>query len=335
MKITLISALALAMAVLAAPASKAESLWEVYELALENDPQIREAEANRRAALENKPQALANLLPNITLTANEQTDQDSDGTSSFFDSDTLTNVTRPFDQSTEQTSISVQLRQPLFNWDNWVRLRQANSQVAQAEADYQSALQDLIIRVSETYFDLLAAIDSLEAAVATREAIGRQLDQAKKRFEVGLIAITDVQESQSGFDNAVAGVIAAERSVATARENLRALIGIYIERPASPTEDLPLLSPDPENQDEWVNRAFAQNLQLISSRLSVDISGDEIARRRAEHYPTLDLVATKNRFDQQQLSIIEGIASPSGTDSETETVQLQLSVPIFGGGAIR
>ncbi|MEE8118488.1 MAG: TolC family outer membrane protein [Gammaproteobacteria bacterium] len=334
MKRFLVSATLAAMAVLITPVAQSDDLWEVYQLALDNDPQIREAAANRRVAVENKPQAIANLLPQLDLSATEQTQQDRTGSQSFFDSGSLQNVSLPLDQQTENTSITLTLRQSVFNWGSWAQIRQANSQVAQAEADYQNAQQDLIIRVSQAYFDLLGARDRLEQGRATTVSVGRQLEQTKKRFEVGLIAITDVQESQSAYDTAVAAVIAAERNLATAREGLRSIVGVYID-PYTLRTDLPLIPPDPQDDEQWVSTAMSQNLSLISARLGMDIATEGSARSRSAHYPTLDLVLSRNKFDQQQESIIAGVLSPSEVDVDTNTVRLQLQVPIFNGGRIR
>ena len=154
-----------------------------------------------------------------------------------------------------------QLSQTLFRWDQWQRLKQADSQVALAEADYRAAQQDLMVRVSQRYFDVLAADDTLTAAEATLEAVGRQLEQAEKRFEVGLIAITDVQEARAAHDSATAGVIAAKRGTGQ-----RAGIPARADgRPptrssSSPLDAMPLDQPQPFDEQHWVDRALDQNL---------------------------------------------------------------------------
>ena len=126
----------------------------------------------------------------------------------------------------------------------------------------EAAQQDLLLRVATAYFDVLAAEDNLASAVAARDSVSRQLEQSQRRFEVGLIAITDVQQSQAGFDDAVAVEIQAQRLLATSHEHLREIIGEIVTDLASPTDDLPLLTPDPANAEEWVQTALGSNLAL-------------------------------------------------------------------------
>jgi outer membrane protein len=171
--------------------AQAADLIEVYQRALQNDPQIREADANRLASRESKPQALAALLPQINATGSYNK-TDSTG-SAVFQRDVAGVVAfepRDIEENQKTKAYQIQLRQTLFRWDQWSTLKRADAQVAQAEADYQAAQQDLIQRTSQRYFDVLAAQDTVDAAQATLEALNRQLEQAEKRFEVGLLAIT-------------------------------------------------------------------------------------------------------------------------------------------------
>ena len=185
-----------------APAVQAEDLLTVFERAVLSDPQIREADALRRATLESKPQALAALLPQLSGAASRQKDDSSGTSTSEF---VLNGVLVPSDRSgegdTTNTRWSVDLRQSVFSWANWVALKRADKTVAQAEADYQAEEQNLISRVGDAYFNVLAAQDTVEAQSTAFEAISRQLEQADKRFEVGLIAITDVQEAKAARDS--------------------------------------------------------------------------------------------------------------------------------------
>jgi outer membrane protein len=223
------------------PASGAD-LLSIYDQALVNDPQIREAQANRLVGREARPQALASLLPQLSASAGKSRSwSNTNGTQELFPGDPNP---LPFDSksSSSGTSWGLSLSQSLFSWQNWVALRTADHQVAQSEADYLAALQSLAQRVAQQYFAVLNARDDVEAQEAAREAISRQLQQAEQRFDVGLIAITDVQEAKAERDNAAAQVIAAKRRLASAEEQLRATIG---EKPVGlnePTEDMPLLS---------------------------------------------------------------------------------------------
>lgn len=306
----------------------------VYRKALLSDPLIREAEANRLAALEAKPQARAALLPQLSAAA-VYDDSSSDGSRTFFQNTSsgiaIFNIDSESDATRESWELT--LRQSVFRWENWVALRQASAAVAQAEADYAAARQDLILRTAATYFDVLAAQDTLEAAQATYDAIARQLEQSEKRFEVGLIAVTDVQEAKAAFDSASASLIQAKRNLATTQERLRELTGETYGELARPGAEMPLAGPDPANADDWVRLAMEQNQRLISSRLAADISRENISARRGGHYPSLDLVVSRSAFDYESDFTSGGFSGPNNSDSEDTSVTLQLTVPLFSGGA--
>jgi outer membrane protein len=217
---------------------QAESLLEVYQQALQSDPRIHEAEARRLAALEAEPQARSLYLPQIDADASWQRD-DSSGSSLFEDTTGLP-VSIDTETDGETTRWQVGLRQTIFRWDQIVGIQRADKIVAKAEADREAAQQDLIIRVGQAYFDVLAAEDRLTSLHANRQAIARQLEQAKQRFEVGLIAITDVQESQAAYDQAVADEIGAKRVLATARNRLQEITGQYVGELSARGDVLPL-----------------------------------------------------------------------------------------------
>ena len=235
-------------AVLASSAAQAADLLEVYQRAVQNDPLIREAEANRLASRESKPRAIGALLPQIEA-AGSIGQSDSEGSQTFLTRSSLTDPNAPpiistTDQETDAdfTQYRLQLTQTVFRWDQWKALSQASSQVAQAEADYAAAQQDLMLRSAQRYFDVLAAEDTLQSVTTARDAISRQLEQANKRFEVGLIAITDVQEAKAAFDNANAVVIQSKRNLATAHELLRELTGDPFHDLSKLSESMPLTS---------------------------------------------------------------------------------------------
>ncbi len=325
---------AVLLALLAAAAQSAD-LLEVYERALQSDPLLREADANRLAALESKPQARAGLLPQLTLSAS-RTDAKQDGQSSRFAGGSFADTLSDDDEN--QAAFRLSLTQPLFRWDQWLGLKQSDKIVAQAEVDFELAQQDLIVRVAERYFAVLTARVDLEAQQANKEAIARQLEQAETRFEVGLIAITDVEESRAAYDQAVASEIQARRVLATARENLRELTGIYFEDLEAPDEALPLAAPAPADDDAWVSQAMEQNLALVSSRFGVEIAKDSIKVQRAGHLPTLDLIVRRDDFNASGDGTLEvpgfGPPGPSTTSNDftTDTILLQFNLPIYSGG---
>ncbi|MGB5492422.1 MAG: TolC family outer membrane protein, partial [Woeseiaceae bacterium] len=226
------------------------------------------------------------------------------------------------------------LRQSLFRWDQIVGLRRADKLVARAEAVREGAQQDLIVRVAQRYFDVLAAEDRLTSIHADRTAIARQLEQAKQRFEVGLIAITAVQESQAAYDKSVADEISAKRSLATAREFLREITGEYVPALSAPGDDFPLITPDPNDETSWVNLSMSQNLNLVASRLDERLARDEISFRRNGHYPTIELVANSGESDTEaDRSFNNSPFIPADSDGSSDSIAIQFSLPLFAGGA--
>jgi outer membrane protein len=309
-------------------------LLAVYERALTSDPQIREADALRRATRESRPQALAALLPQVTGSASRQKDDTSGTSTSVF---VLNGVLVPSDRSGNgnqtNTRWSVDLRQSVFSWIDWVALRRADHQVAQAEADYQAAQQNLISRVGDAYFNVLAAQDTVEAQQSAFDAISRQLEQADKRFEVGLIAITDVQEAKAARDSAAAALIAAKRSLASTQELLREITGEDYPNLTKAGESIPLRSPDPIDENQWVARSMEQNLALISSRLAADIARDNVRSAFGGHLPEVSLTASRSnaQIDSEQ-RLRTGAISTANSDTDDTAYALQLSVPLFAGG---
>lgn len=334
-KLISIKALLLAVGALAVGGTaQADSLLEIYRQALQSDPLIHEAEARKMAAFEAEPQARSLLLPQIDFDGS-WTSQDSSGTSIFEDSSGVpTAINTETDSDTTQWQFT--LRQTLFRWDQIVGLRRADKIVAKAEADREAAEQDLIIRVSQAYFNVLAAEDRLTSTHANRQAIARQLEQAKQRFEVGLIAITDVQESQAAYDQANADEIAAKRSLATSREFLREITGEYVGALSAPGDEFPMRKPEPTNEKAWVDLAHAQNLALISSRLDEELARDEISFRRDGYYPSIDLVASSGERDTEADRIVGGgPSSVADSDGRSDSISIQFNLPLFKGGGNR
>jgi outer membrane protein len=311
---------------LSGPAHSA-TLLEIYQQALQGDPQVHEAEARRLAAQEAKPQARGVLLPQISVTG-DWTQTDTSGTSFSI----INNQTTTFEQDNTSTNWGFGLRQTLFRWDQIVNLRRADKTVTRAEAVREAAQQDLIVRVAQRYFGVLAAEDRLSSINADREAIARQLEQAKQRFDVGLIAITDVQESQAAYDQSVANEIGAKRTLATAREFLREITGEYVTDLDAPGEDFPLLDPSPNSESSWVNLSLQQNLNLVASRLDEQLARDEISFRRNGHYPTVDLVANTGENQSEGDAVANGFPSSFDDTATRDQISIQVTVPLFAGG---
>ncbi len=329
-------------ALLATPGlASAESLLEVYQQALQSDPLVREAEANRQAAEEAAPQARGALLPQITATGSYE-DSQSEGNNVFVqqigadptDPNSFVTLNAERERDSKAQSWQVELTQTLFRWDQYVELKRAGKRVAQAAANYEASQQDLIVRVADRYFNVLAAQDSLAAAQASKRSIARQLDQAKQRFDVGLIAITDVQESQAAYDQSVADEIGAKRSLATAKEFLREITGVYSGDLEAPQRTLPLAVPEPADADRWVMTAIDQNLTLQASRLNAEIARAEISSRRSGHYPSLSLFARVSDIDDEATQQLNnsGRDDPADFAQRTDAIGIQFSIPLYSGG---
>jgi outer membrane protein len=325
----------LALALLAsAGVAAAKDLAGVFEDASHNDPVIRQADANRLAAREARPQAWSAVLPQLTGTAGVTRDHNTGFQDQIVFTPNIGVVPLPSVTDTTSKKWALNLQQNLFSWQKWMSLKEAGREVAQAEASYQAAEQQLIVRVAQAYFAVLASVDGLQANQASLEAISRQLDQANKRFEVGLIAITDVQEAKAARDTAAAAVIAAKRTLATTGDQLQEITGQMYDSLSKPGTDMPLASPEPADQSRWVNISLEQNLSLISSRLAAEIARDEVRIAIGGHLPTLDLVAGRSYLRTDENLNVPGLLQVPDLASKFNDRQigLQLTVPIFSGG---
>jgi outer membrane protein len=285
------------------------------------------------------------LLPQVTGTALANKERDTGSSNQAF-SFTDVSTGKPivvvenqdFDgrTTTHNHKYGVDLKENLFRWENWVALQRADAQVAQAEADYQAAQQDLMSRVAQRYFDVLASQDDLDAQEGALASVNRQLEQAEKRYEVGLIAITDVQEVRASHDSSAAAVIAAKRQVASAQEFLREITGDLFDSLARPIEPFELANPDPVSEDRWVEMALQQNLSLVSSRLAADIARENVSAARGGHFPSLDLVASRYKINSDGTSI-NADGTPYGNssiDQNQRSIGIQLTFPLYSGGMV-
>ena len=310
--------------ILATPlGTSATDLLESYQLSLSNDPQYLGAGANNRAAQELTAQALALLLPDARIRGSVTANRLKVRRGTFFAADRGSN-------NFSRKDLVLTITQPIFNKQLFVQLGQAKKQTSQSDVEFAFALQDLIVRVSERYFGVLAARDDLEFRQAEQEANRQQLEQSQRRFEVGLIAITDVEESQAGFDLATAEVIAAETRLDNAREALREVTGQYFEVLQPVGETMPLIEPGPNDIDAWTETALQQNLQIQAANLSTQTAFDEIQRTEMGHVPTLDLVASH----EYGRSSGGGAAGRETTDIRESRIGLELNVPLYQGGLV-
>lgn len=302
--------------------ASANELLKVYDQAVENDTQLMAASAARDAAKAGSRQAFGGLLPQVNASGTYSKDHTIYKDTQFCDG----GPTPPADCTSDAKpyNVGLNISQVIFNKQIWDRWQQAGDRAAAGEASFRSAEQNLALRVAEAYFNLLSAADGLRLADAEKKAIDRQLELAKKRFEVGLSAITDVQEAQARYDLTVATTIEAEQSLSSSRESLAEITGYSYTSTAALKDEIPLLGPNPDNINDWVKSANDGNFTLISARIQADIAKNEIEVSQDGHLPTLSLNGQKNVGDSSGFN-------PSKYD-QTQ-ISLNLNVPIFAGGS--
>ncbi|MDG4560439.1 MAG: TolC family outer membrane protein [Candidatus Competibacter sp.] len=287
----------------------AEDLLQVYRQSMESDPALKAAAASQQASQEAKPQARALLLPSVGVTASRGS--------------TFGVVGVPTGSDGGNThSYAIGLTQPVYNRASQVQQRLAEETIKQADTDFNNAQNDLILRVAQGYFGVLAAIDNLTFATAEKNAFARQLEQANRRFEVGLATITDVYDAQARFDGAVSSEIDAINKLADTRELLRQLTGQDYAQLNLLSERMPLALPNPKDPEQWVRMALDNNLTLRSAGFGVEQARENIQLQKAGHYPSLDLNA--NRAD----------VDTAFTRTISSQVNLQLTIPLYSGGAV-
>ena len=299
------------LTILLFPASAhALDLVEALSLAKKNDPVYLAAEANYQADRQLLGQAWADLLPNVSATANAaQNNKTVNASPQNFDSSGYTLI----------------LRQPLFNWERFNELRQARAEGRKAEAEYSAARQELIKRLTTIYFDVLSASDTLKLTQAEQKAISKQLELAKARLEVGLGTITEVHDANARYKLAIAQSVDAENLLRDKHQALNEVIGASQPKLKALKKIIPLLLPDPPNVKAWTDKAQQQNLTLLTATAETEIARRELSVKRAGHLPTLDVVGSRTHSDS---------VDPFGGDlkSTNNSVKLELTVPIFSGG---
>ncbi len=284
-----------------------------------SDPIYRAAQDNALAVAEGIPQARAALFkPQLRFTTGgSRVVQDIQSESAFGAGGEV---------SYYSTDYRLSIAQPVFHRDRYVQLKQADKRLQQAQYELDASHQNLMLRLSERYFGVLAAQDDLAFARAERESLAGQLEQARQRFDVGLIAITDVQEAQAGYDRAQALVIEAENLLDNAHEALREVIGEYPQALDPLGDALPLIRPDPDSIERWSETALDQNIDLAAAQVAAEIAAEDIRLEAAGHYPSVDIVgghgadSQGGRFGQ--------------TDLTTSDVGIRLDIPLYEGGAV-
>ena len=310
--------------------ANAIDLIQVYQQALANDAAYASARASLAAGRERVTQGRAGLLPTIAASGSYvKNDNDfspfNQGQTVVVDGVPTVITGSGSDLRTNQYGLS--LTQPLFRWDRWQTYEQSKLAQAIAEAQFAQAQQDLITRVAQAYFDVLAAQDTLESTRAQKSAVTEQLASAKRNFEVGTQTITDTHEAQAAYDLVVAQEFAAVNELENRRTMLQVIIGQAPDALAPLQAGVTLTSPQPAVVDPWVSSAETQNYGVTASELALESAKRDISRNRAGHLPTLDLVANTGR------SNVSGRTLSSG-DGRNNSIGVQWSVPIFSGYAV-
>jgi len=292
--------------------AQAMTLLDAFNAAQAYDSQLASARGARDAAYEKSTQGFAGLLPTVSATAN---------INRINTHLTTTGIDRTIDYT--QEVYQLQLRQPIYNRNNFELYEQSKLQVNAGEIQFEQARNDLALRVAQAYFDVLAAQDVISFLAAQKTAITEQLESAKRNFEVGTATITDTHEAQARFDLALAQEIAANNDLEVKRNALAVITGQVPPELRSLRSGVKLTSPEPSSMDKWVQSAEAGNFSVIVQGLLVDIAKLEISRNRAGHFPTLDGVATQSQR--------KDLTFTSPTTNTTSAVGLQLTIPLFAG----
>ncbi len=315
-------ALSVALAMTVSPMAGAADLLDFYHEAQSQDAVFASARATRQAGQEKLTQGRSQLLPSVNFNAN----------TTYNDVDTQYTGAFPFPSGYQRFNnhgYGVTLVQPLYREQNWASYSESELQVVQTEAQYKLAEQSLILRVAQTYFDVLIAQDTVQLAAAQKIAISEQLEQAKRNFEVGTATITDTHEAQARYDLIVAQEIAAQSDLEIKRRTLQQLINAVPQELSPLGKGFKLEQPQPVDLNKWVEGAQEHNYQIASAQAAAEMAEKEVDRNRGGHLPTVDLVAnySKNTSDGSVYGI--------GIDSAATTVGVQLNIPLYQGGAIQ
>ncbi len=290
-------------------AATATDLAEVYQLAKSNDPTIQAAIATHEAATKQVPLARSAFRPQINVGFNAS----------------LNDINDDLSQTFESTQLTLSLSQSIYHRSNSALLDQAQLGVLQADATLEAARQSLIVRTADAYFNVLRSEADLAFSQAELQAIGRQKEQAEKRFEVGLATVIDVRESQAQFDLAVAQEVAAQSTLDSSLDALRILSGANVSDLNPLKDDIPLIAPEPAVMEEWVQLSLDQNLDLATARLQMQSAGLQVKAERGAAYPTVDILAI-------------GSSSTTGQqgrgDIDAGELRLEVRMPLYTGGSI-
>lgn len=296
--------------------SQAENLLQVYQQARQSNPDLRKSAADRDAALEKINEARSPLLPQLGLAA------DYSYNSGYRDANGI---------DYNSTSASLALTQTLFDMSKWRALTLQEKTAGVQDVSYQADQQTLMLNTATAYFKVLSSIDTLSYIEAQKQAIYRQLDQTTQRFNVGLVAITDVQNARASYDSVLANEVTARNDLDNALEELRQISGMFYPQLAS--LNMNNFKPGkPDQVNNLLKEGEKRNLTLLQARLSQDLAREQIRYAQSGHLPTVGLSASTGVSDRDYSNRDQALTGNS--HSGQNTIGLNLSLPIYSGGAV-
>lgn len=313
----------IALAQIFAPgATHADDLLSLFNKATESDPRFRAAEAKYNAVLQKLPQARAELLPHADARAKRNRNKENTITDR-----TIFSV--PAGHAEYSSSVySLNITQPIYNASALAGVRQARAEIRQAEAEYAAARQDLMQRLAEAYFQILLAQDTYALGTAEKEMLTKHLEASQEKYKAGVAAITELEDARARLQNAIAQEIEAANKLDDQHQALREIVGYKSQNLSALVEEMPLVLPDPPDIERWVETSLSQNLAVRAAAEAAEAAREEIARNQTGHYPTIDLVGSRNRNDAD--SSING----PGIRTDSTVIGLQLTVPLLQGGQV-
>jgi outer membrane protein len=334
--------LLIAALIVASSMSHSDTLKQIYQLALQNDAKLKAAEATFKANQETENLALSALLPQLNGSVGYQDNiSKTDNTGSDF-SNLASGVITPIDQTTrldtQDTNYGVTLNQTLFNLSQWFTFQSGKEISKQAESQFAADQQDLIVRTVQAYLKVLEATDNLEASRAEERATQRQLEQTQQRFDVGLIAITDVYEARAVYDNAVVQRLTDEGNLGSSYEALSILTGQPQKDLWLLSKEIPINNPVPYDRNAWTEFALKYNSSLKAAIYAEEAAGYTSQSKRSGHLPTLSASANYTESNTTGSRDSGASASPFATDpnadGENHGWGLTLNIPIYSGGSV-
>lgn len=325
---------------LSCAAASGDTLREIYELALDNDAQLKSQAARYRATLETENLGRAALLPQVNANY-DYTESDTDTDSESIDLNEDTGQFEPIETSSnidvDREGYQVSLNQAIFDLPAWFDFKAGKEITRQAEATFAADQQDLIVRTVGSYLGVLRAQDNLEASRARERAFQRQLEQTQQRFEVGLIAITDVHEAQAAYDLSQVDRITDENNLNVALERLSVLTGRYHANLYQLREDFDIKNPEPADRSEWVDFALDNNFRLAAASYGEEAARQTAKSNKMEHLPRVSGNVSYSDYETNGDRAVKPKSlfdvGPD-QDQEQEVYQIRVDVPLFSGGAI-